>query len=76
MFSIINNNQKLEELPDMEMNEHHRLTIDLMDLSNNAFTSIPTNRIRGIFAQNALFTGNQLEFIEPEAFRSCQFIKL
>jgi hypothetical protein len=76
LFSIINKNKKLQRLPEIEMNEHHRLTIDLLDLSNNAFTLIPTGRLHGIFAQNALFTGNQLEIIESEAFRNCQFIKL
>jgi Leucine-rich repeat (LRR) protein len=60
----------------MEMNEHHKFTIDLMDLSGNSFITIPTNRLKGIFAQKVLFTGNQIELIESEAFWKCQFTKL
>lgn len=60
----------------MEMNEHHRLTIDLFDLSGNSIKVIPSGRIRGIFAQHALFIGNQLEEIDSNAFQNCQFIKL
>lgn len=58
------------------MNEHHKLTIDVLDLSYNAFTVIPTNRIQGVMAQSALFMGNKLELIESKAFQNCQFIKL
>ncbi|KAI6190704.1 Follicle-stimulating hormone receptor [Aphelenchoides bicaudatus] len=72
----ISNNPKLENVPEMVMNEHHRLTIDLFDLSGNAFKTLPSGRIRGVFAQNALFIGNQLERIESNAFQHCQFIKL
>ncbi|KAI6185461.1 Follicle-stimulating hormone receptor [Aphelenchoides besseyi] len=74
--SVIIRKNSLDVLPKLEMNEHHNLPLDLLDLSGNRFVSIPTGGLRAVFAQEVDFSRNRIQKIESTAFPKCQFIKL